>query len=154
MSFSGKTNEQSTTEIKNDGWWPDFIVGDFQGRYRLPPEYAETLLVDGLQIGMAWANRQLAEWKAARKAEGHADLDAVPCEDRLGDASLNLVYYRRAVYSHAKGYLLQQYPTVNRRPEANNEARESEDTESKFYEYAQQAIADFLGVCRVTAVLI
>jgi len=153
MTFSGKANEESTTTVKNDGWWPDFAVSDFQKRYRMPTEYAESLLVDGLQLGMAWANKELSGWRALREAEGFEALAAVEAST-LGDDSLLLVYYRRAVYSHAKGYLLTQYPTVDRREAANNEARESEQTESKFYEFAQQAVADLRGECRVTAVLI
>jgi len=154
MSFSGKTNEESTATVSNDGWWPDFPVADFQKRYRMPAEYAEELLIDGLQIGIAWANKELKAWKALQTAEGYESLKAVPCDDQLGDESMYLIHYRRAAYSHAKGYLLQHYPTVNRREAANNEAKESEDTESKFYEFAQQAVADIKGESRVTAVLI
>ncbi|WP_419787322.1 head completion/stabilization protein [Pseudodesulfovibrio sp.] len=154
MSFSGKANAESTTVVKNDGWWPDFPVADFQERYRMPAEYAEKLLVDGLQTGMAWANKELKFWKALHADNGCASLEAVPCEERLGDETVFLVHYRRAVYSHAKGFLLQQYPTVDRRESANNEARESQKTESKFYEFAQQAVADIRGENRITAVLI
>ncbi|SOB60541.1 Head completion protein [Pseudodesulfovibrio profundus] len=154
MSFSGKTTAESTAIVQNDGWWPDFSVADFQKRYRMPSEYAEELLVDGLQIGAAWANKELMEWKAGQVASGFAGLSEVPCESKLGNDTLHLINYRRAVYSHAKGYLLQQYPTVDRREAATNEARESEETESKFYEYAQQAISDILGKSRVTAVLL
>lgn len=153
MGFSGKSNEASTATVTNDGWWPDFSVADFQKRYRMPTEYAESLLIDGLQIGVAWANKELKAWKATQFGDGYAALDDVPC-DKLGDESMHLINYRRAVYSHAKGYLLTQYATVDRREAANNEAKESEETESKFYEFAQQAVADILDECRVTAVLI
>lgn len=153
MSFSGNSNENSTATVNNDGWWPDFTVADFQSRYRLPSGYAEGVLIDGLQIGMAWANIQLRNWRADLAGFEYANLNDVPA-DKLGEESILLVHYRRAVYSHAKAYLLQQFPTINRRESANNEARESEETESKFLEYAQQAIADLQGVGRATVVLI
>ncbi len=151
--FSGHTNEDSTTTITNDGWWPDMSVSEFQESYRMPKEYAEKVMVDGLVLAMAWANKQLAAWRAELAEFNYADLVAVPSSE-LGTDSLLVIYYRRAVFSHAKAYLLTQYPTINRRESANNEARESEETEKKFMEYAQQAIADFTGVGRVTVELI
>ena len=154
MSFSGNATKSSTTLVINDGWWPDLAVAKFQSTYRMPTEYAEGMLVDGLVLAMAWANKELSAWRVSIEAAGTVEaLDAVPASQLAGE-SLLIVQYRKAVFCHAKSFLLQQYPTVNRREAANNEARESETTEDKFLEYAQQAIADFLGVGRVTVALI
>ncbi|MBI9080279.1 MAG: head completion/stabilization protein [Pseudodesulfovibrio sp.] len=153
MSFSGNSNADSTTTVSNDGWWPDLGVAEFQSRYRMPKEYAEKVLIDGLQIGMAWANEQLEAWRVEQEATGSANLAAVE-SPKLGNESLKLIHYRRAVFSHAKAYLLQQFPTINRREASGNEARESDDTEDKFLEYAQAAIASFLGKGFITAELI
>ena len=153
MTFSGNSNENSTTIVSNDGWWPDMPVAKFQKSYRMPTEYAEDVMTDGLVLAMAWANKQLASWRAELAELNYADLVAVPSSE-LAAESLLIIYYRRAVFSHAKAYLLTQYPTINRRDAAKNEARENPDTEDKFLEYAQQAIADFMGVGRVTVELI
>jgi hypothetical protein len=154
MSFSGQVTTNSTTIVSNDGWWPDLGVADFQARYRLPQDYAEEVLVDGLQLAMAWANRQLSTWRATDTAAvAAANLDAVDAP-QLGDESVLLIHYRRAVFSHAKAYAMRQFPTIDRRDTANNEAKEGPDTEAKFLEYAQQAIADFLGVGRICVELL
>jgi len=151
MSFTGKSNATSTTIVSNDGWWPDMAVADFQERYRMPRDYVEPVLVDGLQIAMAWANEQLVGWRSAHPAA--ASLEAVDAP-QLGGEPLPLLHYRRAVFSYAKAYLLQQFPTINRRDAAGNEARESEETEGTFLEYAQQAVAALRGESLVTVELI
>jgi hypothetical protein len=153
MSFSGNDTQTSPTVVSNAQWWPSLAVADFQTRYRLPREYAEGVLVDGLQIGMIWANMALASWQAEQEAAGHASLSDVPCMEIGGEPSL-VSSYRRAVMSYAKAYLMQQFPTINRREAANNEARESEATEDKFREYASQALAQVLGVPSIAAELI
>ncbi|MCJ2164650.1 MULTISPECIES: head completion/stabilization protein [unclassified Pseudodesulfovibrio] len=150
MSFSGNATQESTTIVTNDGWWPNLSIAKFQESYRMPMEYPEGMLVDGLVLAMAWANKELAAWRSASDSE---TFEAVH-NSKLNGESLLLVYYRKAVFCHAKAFLLQQYPTIDRREAASNEAKESAETEGKFLEYAQQAIADFLGVGRVTVELI
>lgn len=151
MSFSGKSNATSTTIVQNDGWWPDLSVATFQQRYRLPRDYAEIVLVDGLQIAMAWANAQLAEWRATHpEALSLEEVDS----PQLGGEPVALIHYRRAVFSYAKAYLLQQFPTINRRDAASNDALESEETEGTFLEYAQHALASMRGLSMVTVELI
>jgi hypothetical protein len=153
MSFSGFTDDAVATTVQNDGWWPSVTVGEFQALYRIPSEYQTAMVVDALRLAMAWANRQLAEWRAARQAEGYAALDAVPGEELDGTPVL-VMYYRRALFCQAKGLLMPQFKTMLRRAEAKNEALESEETEDKFFQYAQQALADFLGRDRINVELI
>lgn len=153
MSFSGFPDKLVETTVANDGFWPDFSVGEFQTLYRIPAEYEADLVMDHLRQGMAWTNRQLAGWRAEREAEGHTTLADVP-GDKLGEEPLFSLYYRRAVFCHAKGLLMPQFKTMARRAEAKNEAIESEETEDKFFQYAQQAVDDFLGRGRINVELI
>ena len=153
MSFSGFTDDAVTTTVSNDGWWPDFTVGEFQELYRIPAEFTAELVADHLRLGMAWANRQLVAWRAEREAEGYGALKDVP-SGKLGDTLLHALYYRRAVFCHAKALLMSQFKTMMRRAEAANEAVESEETEEKFFQYAEQAVADFLGRGRINVELL
>lgn len=150
MNFSGFNPTPSETVVSNDGFWPDLPMADFQAIYRLPEEYAEATLAEGMMIGMAWANRQLVAWKEEQALAGYANMAAVPCGS-LGDAPTNLLHYRRAALSYAKAYLLQQFPTINRRESAANEGKESVETEAKFLEFANRAINDFLARRHIVA---
>ncbi|HEX9701323.1 MAG TPA: head completion/stabilization protein [Rhodospirillales bacterium] len=153
MSFSGFTDDAVPATVSNDGWWPDIAVSDFQSLYRIPAEYETEMVADALGQGMAWANRQLAEWRTEKETAGHAALIDVP-GDQLGNETLFVRHYRRAVFCRAKALLMPQFKTMMRRTDARNEAVESEQTEDKFYEYAEQAVADFLGRGRVNVELL
>jgi len=153
MGFSGTTGTSSNITVKNDGWFPDLAVKDLQDIYRLPTEYADGLLVEGLQIAMAWANRQLKEWKAKQVEDGAKSLDEVKA-DKLGEVSILFLQYRRAVFSRAKAYLLKHFPTVNRRDNAENEAKESNETEATFKGFAAEAISEIKGEIAERATLI
>ncbi|RWX97430.1 head protein, partial [Pseudomonas aeruginosa] len=54
----------------------------------------------------------------------------------------------------AKAQLLGQFATVNRRPEAENLAKEAEQTRELFLSYSQQAVRLIQGRSRITAELI
>jgi hypothetical protein len=156
-AFSGHTSTASTVVIRNDGFWPDISVAEFQAIYRLPQDYAEQLLVDHLKLGVVWTNRQLVEWKRDMIMRGCGSLSSVPEDEQggaLGDETAALLHYKRAVFTYSKALLLPQFATINRREAARNEARESEETTENFLAYAAQAIADFLGSGRVDVELI
>lgn len=152
-SFSGHTAEPSTTVVQNDGWWPVLPLAALEAIYRLPEEYAEATLVEAVQLAMAWTNEQLASWKADQVEADYASMDAVPC-DSLGETSLHFLHYRRAVFSYAKAYLLEQFPTINRRDAAVSNGKEDEDTAETFLAFATRAVADFLKRPSVTVELI
>ncbi|XPV75181.1 MAG: head completion/stabilization protein [Desulfovibrio sp.] len=151
--FNGFPNKLSTEVITNNGFFPDVSVGEFQDRYRMPSSYTDRLIIDHLVSGICWANKQLAEYQITQVGEGHTTLAEVPA-DTVNNISIQEHYYFTAVCSYAKATLMQSFKTVNRRSEAKNEARESEDTEAKFMQYAGEAISDFLDKPRITVALI
>ncbi|MFW5487365.1 MAG: head completion/stabilization protein [Desulfovibrio sp.] len=156
-SFSGFPSESSQTIVKNDGFWPDLALADFQALYRLPRDYTDALLADHVGLAMLWANRQLEAWKAEKVVAGYATLADVPAAlqgGSLGQDTASLLFYRRAVFCHAKALLLPQFATINRREAAKNEAKESPEYRENFLASAEQAIADLLGHGRVDVELI
>ena len=65
-----------------------------------------------------------------------------------------MLVYQRAVFSHAKGLLLAQFRTIERREAANNDAKEGRESADAFFAFAHDAIADLLGCSRVDVALI
>ena len=148
MSFNGFSDNTVTSIVKNDGWFPDLDTGVFQDRYRMPAEFEQAMVDEHIRLAMLWTNRQLREWKAVQVATGYSTLAEVPAE-KLGDDSEYQILYQRAAFCHAKALLLKQFATVNRREAAKNEAKEGDETEDKFQEFARDAIADFLDIPRI-----
>jgi len=151
MSFNALTDQTSTATLAGDGWYPDIAVGEFQLMYRLPAEYAESLVEDHLGLARLWAVRQLQEWRAAQEMAGYLSLAEVPVAGLAGEATR---LFKRAVYCQAKALLLGQFATVERREAAKNDAKESPETADRFYAWAQDAIADLCGRGRIVAELI
>ena len=146
MSFNAVTNTPCTIVISGGGWYPDIPVAEFQNLYRLPQEYAAELVANHLELAAVWAQRQLEGWQAEQRAAGCAGIEAAGSHAAL--------LYRRAVFCHAKGLLLGQFATVERREAARNDAKEGEDMADRFFAWAQNAIADMLRRPRVDVELV
>jgi len=59
----------------------------------------------------------------------------------VAGAELLHIHYEHAVFSHAKAFLLQQFKTINRRDVAENEAKDSEETEQFWLDESTKSIA-------------
>ncbi|MGB3222534.1 MAG: head completion/stabilization protein [Desulforhopalus sp.] len=154
MSFTGFADDIApATTVENAAFWPALDLAEFQSEYRLPGEYRQEMLENRLKLAMIWANSQLNDWKLAQVELGYADLDSV-----VGDDSLNLgsekyltILYVRAVSCHAKALLLSDYKTMLRKSDAQNDAKESEDTADKWFQIATDAINDIRGNLKIHA---
>lgn len=150
MSFNAIINTPSPVIIMGDGWYPDLAVADFQAMYRLPQEYAASLVADHLELAVSWAMRQLAEWRQQKVKEGCADISSAGRYAEL--------LYRRAVFSHAKGLLLGQFAAIPMTASASREkgspARDNAELADKFFAWAQNAVSDLLSRPRVDVELL
>lgn len=150
MSFNALPNSISPRILAGDAFYPPIQVGEFMQDYRLPAEYAESLIADHLQLAMFWTQRQLRQWQAEKVAQGSDSLAAVH--------NNAVLLYRRAVFCHAKALLLQQFKTIDRNESAKKDgrygAKESDDTTNVFYALAQDAIADLLERGRIDVELV
>lgn len=133
------------TTVANAEFFPDIDLAKFQQEYRLPGEYRQEMLTSRMQLAMLWANSELAEWAVSQQAAGHASLAAVPGGDAIGGVSPLEIHYTRAVSCKAKAYLLQDYKTMMRKTDAASDAKEADDTEAKWHQFARNAINTMQG---------
>jgi hypothetical protein len=154
MSFTGFSDDiPAETEVVNAAFWPALNLAKFQAEYRLPAEYRQEMLAHRLKLSMLWANGQLNDWRLEQQAFGFVDLNSV-----TGDASQDLgaekrlnILYVRAVSCHAKALLLADYQTMMRKSDAQNDAKESEDTADRWHTMATDAINGILGNLKIHA---
>lgn len=140
--FGITSGETATAVLPASGFWPELAVAEFLRLYRLPAEYAEDLIVDHLELARIWAAEQLDSWATQKQAEGFERLASVPFKGINGGA---LRLYKRAVFCRAKGLLLPQFATIERREAARNEAKEGPETAESFYAFADKAVASLIG---------
>lgn len=146
MSFvgSGRTETFLNSTIKNDGFFPDLKLGDFQLVYRVPGEYKQELIEEHLRIAMGDCNLMLAEKVQEWVLNGAVTL-ADTTDVFVGGKNVKVMQYERAVFCRAMALLVRAFATLNRRTEAENLAKEGESTKDDYFTQANRAIRRLLG---------
>lgn len=148
MSLTGKPELTTAEPIVNDGFWPDLSMADLMANYRLPSEYVTEVIKTGLVLALVRGNEKLERAKAAILLLGHATFEAYLTanpEPVAGTEKLKL-HYENVIYARAKASLLQQFKTINRRDIAENEAKESEETEQFWLDESTASVAAIMKV--------
>ena len=147
MSLTGKPSLTNASPITNDGFWPDVEMADLMSKYRIPSEYADDTIKWGLSLAVIRVNEQLERIKqliliteAAESFDEYMEMNSSPIFNR----ELMHVHYEHAVFSRAKAFLLKQFVTMNRRQIAENEAKESEQTETYWLDQSQASVASLM----------
>lgn len=147
MSLTGKPSLTNASPITNDGFWPDVEMADLMSKYRIPSEYADDTIKWGLSLAVVRVNEQLERIKQlilitepAESFDEYLEMNSTP----IFNLELLHVHYKHAVFSRAKAFLLKQFVTMNRRQIAENEAKESEQTEIYWLDESQASIASLM----------
>lgn len=151
----GDSNETApeSRDIGSGAFWPTVATGGFYEQYRIPPELPETMIVEQLKLAIGRVNASLKDYAAGRQADGYSVLADVP-GDVIDGEPIKVSQYRRAVYCEAKAEVLKETMTVDRKPQAENAAKTSEETEDKFREFAAAAIRAICDYTRVEVALL
>ena len=153
-NYTGKPELTTAEAITNDGFWSDLAMADLMTQYRIPSEYADEVIKDGLMLAMIEINRQLVPVKTALYLD-YQDLETYTLahSEQIGGVEVFVKKYEESVFSYAKALLLQQFKTMNRKPEAENQAKESPETEAYWMNKSDAAVAflfEKLGIDRAT----
>lgn len=125
MSFTGRDDAFLDTEITNDGFFPDLVIGDLQKTYRIPASAPEETVTHQLKVAMARVNDELAAFKAAWIEQGYNTLSLAEASPANAGKKLAELY-KMAVYSFAKAELLEDFETFTRRDIADNIANQEQ----------------------------
>lgn len=145
MSLTGKPALTTAAALTNNGFWPDLVLADLLNNYRIPSEYADGVILTGLTLALMNVNLRLQTIQDTLVLDGYATLTAyTDANSELINGNAVLAeLYQHAVFSRAKGQLLMQFAAINRRPQAENAAKEGFPTEQYWLDESQTAIAEF-----------
>lgn len=139
--------------IENGAFWPEIDCLDLRTAMRLDasatPERLETAAINA----MIQANRELATYRQAREAEGHATLAAVPAEQIKGESQL-LHLYRRAIYCRATAELVERYRSYDATNSGDQKATEDSTNIDELRRDARHALRSILGISHTTVELL
>ncbi|WP_323883120.1 head completion/stabilization protein [Aeromonas hydrophila] len=140
-------------EITSSPFWPAISLPDLRETVRLDGTVTTARLTHAVIDAITSVNRDLADWRSARQAEGHNTMAAVPSEV-INNESVNLHSYRRAVYATTRANLLERYTDYS----ATGDGVKGDDAKivssDDLYRDARFAIRDILGTTHNTVELI
>lgn len=145
MSLTGKPALTTSAPVTNDGFWPTLMLGELLENYRIPAEYADGVILTGLTIAMIKVNQKLADVKVQLILANYPTLAVYTTAhpELVNGKQVLEELYKHAVFARAKAGLLQQFAAINRRPQAESQAKEGDDMETYWLDESQAAIAEF-----------
>lgn len=148
MSLTGKSGNNIGAKVVNDGFWPNLQVAHLLNQYRIPAEYQSELTMNELELATINVNDALERVKEHVTTVLSFNSLSNYCssnDSKINDEYILIHRYKHAVFCYAKARLLQHYQTINRRKIAENEAKESDETEQYWLDESQSAIAAVLS---------
>lgn len=140
-------------EIDSTPFWPAISLPDLRDTVRLDGTVTTARLKHAVIDAITSVNRDLADWRRAREAEGVATLAAVPGEVINGESAY-LHSYRRAVYAMTRANLLERYTDYSATGDGVKGADAKIISSDDLYRDARFAIRDILGTTHTTVELI
>ncbi|MFQ2471803.1 head completion/stabilization protein [Aeromonas caviae] len=140
-------------EIDSSPFWPAISLPDLRDTVRLDGTVTTARLKHAVIDAITSVNRDLADWRRAREAEGVATLAAVPGEVINGESAY-LHSYRRAIYAMTRANLLERYTDYSATGDGVKGADAKIISSDDLYRDARFAIRDILGTTHITVALI
>lgn len=140
-------------EIDSSPFWPAISLPDLRDTVRLDGTVTTARLKHVVIDAITSVNRDLADWRRAREAEGVTTLAAVPGEVINGESAY-LHSYRRAIYALTRANLLERYADYSATGDGVKGADAKIISSDDLYRDARFAIRDILGTTHNTVALI
>ena len=153
MTFYGKVQRPDTKIIDNQPFFPAMDLSVLINQYRTPVDLPDLAVETNLRVAMGHVNSRLEPLRRKMREQGFDSLEEIPSE-KIGDVSIAVDLYTRAVMYQAKGWILRDWPSIDRRDAAENQARSGEQTEDRYLECSDQAIAKLLGLREINVELL
>ncbi|MBS0851262.1 head completion/stabilization protein [Enterobacter sp. JGM127] len=145
--FSGMPIEYQDEPLKNEGFWPDLNLKDFQAQRAIPADVEADTVAQALLAAVAEVNAELEQVQANWKAKGIESAADAPGA-RIGELNSLCAQYIKAVHARAKADLLGEFATIGRRD--SHPGQESTETRAGLLAEASVVIRRMKGLKRAT----
>lgn len=146
-------NPTGEMTIANSDFWPDMDAAEMRLSVRLDGQVTDDRLLHACREGMARVNSELAEWRELQQAAGYDTLDGMPAA-RIGDESVLILRYKRAVWFTAKALLLEGYRDIDTSRDGEKHAEALSTQIDSAWRDSQWALRDIMGLPRGMAEIV
>ena len=142
-----------TDHINTDPFWPSIDLDDVRGTLRIDSSVTPIRLETSTIAAAISVNREFAEWRRAKQAEGYTTLADVPAE-QVKDVSQLIHLYQRAIYAATGAEICERYRSYDSTNSGNQNADDLTPSIDELRRDQRWAVRDFLGLGRTTVELI
>jgi len=140
--------------VAGDGWYPGVDCSALRAVLRIGETVTHPRLVAAIEGAQLTVEKELAEWRAAREAEGAASLAAVEPDRQSGGQHRLTLLYTRAVRFHAAAELAETHRDLTATQDGQARADTEATTAEEYLRRATYAVRDILGESRTAVELI
>lgn len=149
--FSGQDLYQTTIIIKNDGFWPDLDLAEFQTERAMSPNINTALLRDAIVSAIVEINFSLDKYKVKQIALGINKANDAGMVSVEGVSS-TVIIYKKAVFARAKADLLGEFVSIASRDDKIGESQK--EMRAALLAESTREIRKILGLRRCGVALI
>ena len=152
--FTGQNKEYQSTEIQNDGFWPNINAGDFEKHRGVPIDLNKESIAYSVASAIGQINIELQKKQAEYKAMGFEAAANVTGQPSIEGKNLLVILYEKAVFSRAKSELLPEYATQQTKDAGENVASSHSEIRDQLLAESQQHIRAINGKSRCGVALL
>lgn len=156
MSFVARPPAAEITAeppVLNDGFFPDIDLAAVRDAARIPTTITGSRVRAAILGAILTIGIDLAAFKAASQAAGHATLADVPA-DQLDGQSIQSIRYLRAIALYAKAEMIERHRDFDTTGAGGSLADELSASIGDLRRDAQHAVRDIVGRTRTVVELI
>jgi len=142
-----------TGHINTDPFWPSIDLDDVRGTLRIDSSVTPIRLETATIAAAISINREFAEWRCTKQAEGYVTLADVPAE-KVNDLSQFVHLYQRAIYAATGAEISERYRSYDSTNSGSQNADDLTPSIDELRRDQRWAVRDFLGLGRTTVELI
>lgn len=149
--FSGQDFSQQKVIIKNDGFWPDLDLSEFQVERAMSPNINDRLLRDAIVSAVVEINLTLEQYKNTQISKGinrASDCGVVSVDG----TSSTVIIYKKAVFARAKADLIGEFVSIASRDDKLGESQK--EMKATLLAESTREIRKLLGLRRCGVALI
>ncbi|WP_285430030.1 head completion/stabilization protein [Pseudomonas sp. fls2-241-R2A-110] len=153
MSGFVATGKAPAGHINTDVFWPSINLDDVRGTLRIDASVTAIRLETATISAAISVNREFAEWRRTKQAEGYPTLADVPA-DQVEGVSHYIHLYRRAIYAATGAEICERYRSYDSTNSGHQNADDLTPSIDELRRDQRWAVRDFLGLGRTTVELI
>jgi hypothetical protein len=153
MSGFVATGKAPAGHINTDAFWPSINLDDVRGTLRIDASITAIRLETATISAAISVNREFAEWRRTKQAEGYPTLADVPA-DQVEGVSHYIHLYQRAIYAATGAEICERYRSYDSTNSGHQNADDLSPSIDELRRDQRWAVRDFLGLGRTTVELI